>query len=161
MNLLNSQKNLVVHKKSFQVQHMPPESYTQVWRQLGGHQLHLLPGQVQLRQQGRVLLRLRSLDTLHRPWIHIKSLVRRPPYSSYIYSNLDLHSRYQESYEHVFPVCRWLYGTNYCTRLPRQFLNSISSLRFTGAPDDMHFDTINFYTGEQVFRGKRHTGNQA
>merc|ERR1712013_446551 len=36
----------------------------------------------------------------------------------------------------------WLYGTNYCTRLPRQFLNSISSLRFTGAPDDMHFDNI-------------------
>ena len=60
----------------------------------------------------------------------------------------------------MFPVFRWLYGTNYCTRLPRQFLNSISSLRFTGAPDDMHFDTINFYTGEQVFRGRHYTGNR-
>jgi len=43
----------------------------------------------------------------------------------------------------------WIYGDNYCTNLPRQFFNSASSLRFTGAPDDMHFDTINFYAGEQ------------
>lgn len=47
----------------------------------------------------------------------------------------------------------WIYGVNYCTNLPRQFFNSVSSLRFTGAPDDMHFDTINFYVGEQ-FTGK-------
>ena len=50
----------------------------------------------------------------------------------------------------MFSVYRWVYGDNYCTTLPRQFFNSASSLRFTGAPDDMHFDTVNFYAGEQV-----------
>jgi hypothetical protein len=39
----------------------------------------------------------------------------------------------------------WAYGDNYCTNVPAQFDNQASSLRFTGAPDDMRYDTLNVY----------------
>jgi len=39
----------------------------------------------------------------------------------------------------------WAYGDNYCTNVPAQFDNVASSLRFTGAPDDLRYDTLNLY----------------
>jgi len=39
----------------------------------------------------------------------------------------------------------YMFGDNYCTNVPRQFLRTASSLRFTGAPDGYKFDTLNFY----------------
>ena len=50
----------------------------------------------------------------------------------------------------------WLWGEDYCTNVPNSFLNSASSARFTGAPDDWKYDTINFYadlnfTGDEWF----------
>ena len=39
----------------------------------------------------------------------------------------------------------WGIGDNYCINVPPQFNNLASSLRFTGAPDDWRYDTINFY----------------
>merc|ERR1712029_180918 len=39
----------------------------------------------------------------------------------------------------------WVYGDNYCLDLPQPFTKVASSLRFTGAPDDWKYDTINFY----------------
>merc|ERR1711997_1187750 len=39
----------------------------------------------------------------------------------------------------------WAYGDNYCTNVPAQFDNQASSLRFTGAPDDLRYDTLNLY----------------
>merc|ERR1712080_84630 len=34
---------------------------------------------------------------------------------------------------------------NYCANVPAQFDNAASSLRFTGAPDDLRYDTLNLY----------------
>merc|ERR1712018_593585 len=39
----------------------------------------------------------------------------------------------------------WAYGENYCLDVPAAFDNQASSLRFTGAPDDWKYDTINLY----------------
>jgi len=39
----------------------------------------------------------------------------------------------------------YMYGDNYCSRVPNNFINSASSLRYTGAPDGYKFDTLNFY----------------
>jgi len=39
----------------------------------------------------------------------------------------------------------WAFGDNYCSNVPPQFDNAASSLRFTGAPDDMRYDTLNMY----------------
>jgi len=39
----------------------------------------------------------------------------------------------------------YVYGDNYCSKVPTAFLNVASSLRFTGAPDGMQYDTLNFY----------------
>jgi len=39
----------------------------------------------------------------------------------------------------------WAYGDNYCLDLPQPFIQVASSLRFTGAPDDWKYDTLNFY----------------
>jgi len=39
----------------------------------------------------------------------------------------------------------WGWGDKFCTALPPLFQNKASSLRFTGAPDDWKYDTINFY----------------
>lgn len=50
----------------------------------------------------------------------------------------------------------WAYGDNYCTDVPTQFFNQASSLRYTGAPDDWKFNTLNLYfndyfIGEEEF----------
>jgi len=42
----------------------------------------------------------------------------------------------------------WAYGDNYCTPVPPLFDNAAKSLRFTGAPDDMRYDTLNLYFEE-------------
>ena len=39
----------------------------------------------------------------------------------------------------------WAYGDNFCTDMPSQFDNQASSVRFTGAPDDWNYDTLNIY----------------
>jgi len=39
----------------------------------------------------------------------------------------------------------WAYGVNSCMDVPTQFNNDASSLRFTGAPDDYMYDTLNLY----------------
>merc|ERR1719481_1544312 len=39
----------------------------------------------------------------------------------------------------------WAYGDNYCSDVPVQFANMASSIRFTGAPDDWKFGTLNLY----------------
>merc|ERR1711935_322284 len=39
----------------------------------------------------------------------------------------------------------WAHGDNYCTDVPAQFMNAASSLRYTGAPDDWKFSTLNLY----------------
>ena len=113
----------------------------QIRGQLGGDQLHLLSGRLQLWKPSRVLLRLRHLATLLGQPILLQNLV-----------GTFLGSFIVSASNHVKEIStsRWIYGDNYCTILPRQFFNSASSLRFTGAPDDMHFDTVNFYAGEQV-----------
>ena len=50
----------------------------------------------------------------------------------------------------------WAYGDNFCADMPVQFDNQASSLRFTGAPDDWNYDTLNIYfnnyfTGDEEF----------
>ena len=42
----------------------------------------------------------------------------------------------------------WGYGDNNCLPMPAGFDNRASSLRFTGAPDDWNFDTLNLYFNE-------------
>ena len=39
----------------------------------------------------------------------------------------------------------WGFGDNMCSDLPTQLDNKVSSIRFTGAPDDWKYDTINIY----------------
>jgi len=39
----------------------------------------------------------------------------------------------------------WAHGINNCIDVPQQFRNAASSLRFTGAPDDFLYDTLNLY----------------
>ena len=39
----------------------------------------------------------------------------------------------------------WAFGINNCIDVPREFSNDASSLRFTGAPDDYLYDTLNIY----------------
>ena len=39
----------------------------------------------------------------------------------------------------------WAFGENNCMDVPSQFNNDASSLRFTGAPDDYLYDTLNIY----------------
>ena len=39
----------------------------------------------------------------------------------------------------------WAHGVNNCLDVPSQFNSAASSLRFTGAPDDYMYDTLNLY----------------
>merc|ERR1719347_1192962 len=39
----------------------------------------------------------------------------------------------------------WAFGDNYCSDVPAQFMYAASSLRYTGAPDDWKFPTLNLY----------------
>ena len=46
----------------------------------------------------------------------------------------------------------WAFGINNCIDVPNQFSNIASSIRFTGAPDDYLYDTLNLYF-EEYFSG--------
>jgi len=46
----------------------------------------------------------------------------------------------------------WVYGDNLCMDLPRYMGTTVSSIRFTGAPDDMNYSSINLYF-EEYFIG--------
>ena len=47
----------------------------------------------------------------------------------------------------------WMYGYNNLVKLPTEFENKVSSLRFPGAPDDWKANSLNLYTNEN-FMGK-------
>eukprot|EP00092_Neocalanus_flemingeri_P034599 GFUD01037634.1.p1 GENE.GFUD01037634.1~~GFUD01037634.1.p1 ORF type:complete len:267 (+),score=20.63 GFUD01037634.1:80-880(+) len=53
----------------------------------------------------------------------------------------------KENYNKLSPSSAnwWAYGDNYCTNVPAGFGNKASSMRFTGAPDDWKYDTLNLY----------------
>merc|ERR1712080_587072 len=53
----------------------------------------------------------------------------------------------------------WAYGNNYCTNVPGAFINRASSVRFTGAPDDWNYDTINMYFNEYFIGDEEFTYN--
>ena len=53
----------------------------------------------------------------------------------------------------------WAYGDNYCSNVPSGFSNKASSLRFTGAPDDWKYDTINLYFQEYFIGDEEFTYN--
>jgi len=53
----------------------------------------------------------------------------------------------------------WAYGNNYCTNVPSAFINRASSARFTGAPDDWNYDTINMYFNEYFIGDEEFTYN--
>ena len=46
----------------------------------------------------------------------------------------------------------WVWGENRCLNVPSGLEDRISSIRFSGAPDDWKYDTINFYS-ERAFTG--------
>jgi len=53
----------------------------------------------------------------------------------------------------------WAYGDNYCLDVPSQFDNQASSLRFTGAPDDWKYDTLNIYFNDYFVGDEEFTYN--
>ena len=55
----------------------------------------------------------------------------------------------------------WVWGEDRCLNVPIGLEDRISSIRFSGAPDDWKYDTINFYS-DPVFTGldKRKTENE-
>merc|ERR550519_1526923 len=55
----------------------------------------------------------------------------------------------------------WAYGDNYCRDVPAGFSNKASSIRFTGAPDDWKYDTINLYFEEYFIGDEEFTYNDA
>merc|ERR1711890_177345 len=55
----------------------------------------------------------------------------------------------------------WVYVNNYCTNVPAQFSNRASSLRFTGAPNDWNYDTINMYFNEYFIGDEEFTYTDA
>ena len=46
----------------------------------------------------------------------------------------------------------WVWGENRCLNVPSGLEDRISSIRFSGAPDDWKYDTINFYS-DRAFTG--------
>ena len=40
----------------------------------------------------------------------------------------------------------WVWGEDRCLNVPNGLEDRISSIRFSGAPDDWKYDTINFYS---------------
>ena len=46
----------------------------------------------------------------------------------------------------------WVWGENRCSNVPIGLEDRISSMRFSGAPDDWKYDTINLYSG-RAFTG--------
>merc|ERR1719228_2296560 len=55
----------------------------------------------------------------------------------------------------------WVYGDNYCKDVPSGFANKASSIRFTGAPDDWKYDTLNLYFEEYFIGDEEFTYNDA
>jgi len=53
----------------------------------------------------------------------------------------------------------WAYGDNYCLDVPAAFDNQASSLRFTGAPDDWKYDTVNLYFNDYFIGDEEFTYN--
>jgi len=53
----------------------------------------------------------------------------------------------------------WAFGDNNCLDVPPQFANAASSLRFTGAPDDWKYDTLNFYFNDYFIGDEEFTYN--
>jgi len=53
----------------------------------------------------------------------------------------------------------WAYGDNFCTDVPAQFDNQASSMRFTGAPDDWKYDTLNLYFNDFFIGDEEFTYN--
>ena len=53
----------------------------------------------------------------------------------------------------------WAYGDNTCLDVPSQFDNKASSLRFTGAPDDWKYDTLNLYFNDYFIGDEEFTYN--
>ena len=53
----------------------------------------------------------------------------------------------------------WASGDNYCLDVPAQFDNQASSLRFTGAPDDWKYDTLNIYFNDYFIGDEEFTYN--
>jgi len=53
----------------------------------------------------------------------------------------------------------WAYGENYCIDVPAPFSNAASSLRFTGAPDDWKYPTLNFYFNDYFIGDEEFTYN--
>ena len=53
----------------------------------------------------------------------------------------------------------WAYGDNYCLDVPAAFDNQASSLRFTGAPDDWKYDTLNLYFNDYFIGDEEFTYN--
>jgi len=50
----------------------------------------------------------------------------------------------------------WAFGNNYCIQMPSGFDNQASSLRYTGAPDDWHADTLNLYLNDYFIGGEEY-----
>ena len=53
----------------------------------------------------------------------------------------------------------WAYGDNSCLDVPSQFDNVASSLRFTGAPDDWKYSTLNVYFNDYFIGDEEFTYN--
>ena len=53
----------------------------------------------------------------------------------------------------------WAFGDNYCIDVPSQFDNVASSLRFTGAPDDWKYSTLNMYFNDYFIGDEEFTYN--
>ena len=55
----------------------------------------------------------------------------------------------------------WAYGDNYCEDVPAPFDNMASSLRYTGAPDDWKYNTLNIYFNDYFIGDEEFTHNDA
>jgi len=53
----------------------------------------------------------------------------------------------------------WAYGDNACMDTPAQFSNVASSLRYTGAPDDWKYPTLNIYFNDYFIGDEEFTYN--
>jgi len=53
----------------------------------------------------------------------------------------------------------WAYGDNSCLNTPTQFDNVASSLRYTGAPDDWKYSTLNMYFNDYFIGDEEFTYN--
>ena len=68
-----------------------------------------------------------------------------------------------ENYNTASPgSANWFgYGADTCFNAPEGFRNHASSLRYTGAPDDMYHDTVNIYFNEYFNGDEEYTYHDA